>query len=909
MRHLPALACLLALAPAASAQEAAAKRFDVTVKPPDYIFHFTPTVDIPGRPRIVLALSGGGARGVAHIGALEELDEDGIPIDAITGTSIGAFIGGLYAAGYSGREIEDLFRTQDLSRAFLDQLRRQPGKTLAEQEDRDASLVSLEADADGHFRFAQGLQSGLPVQRVLESLFARAAYFSGGDFDRLRMPFRALSTNLQTGQGRIFSQGDLAESIRASMTVPGGFRPVTIDGQPFVDGALVENLPVDTARTQFPGDFVLAVDISAPLSSGPTGSIFSVAARSLDLTIERRQWESRKAADFLLRPKLDEDTSFTDYNSHFDETVKAGREAYNARRDALRAALKAQWHSPSLPSGTVVILEAQGLPAEAQAVLESLHPTTGAPTERDVYIALQQLLVHGWARAAWAELKPGPTLTLHAEPWPPLKSWRIEAPEDQRDALEQEAAKVLQPGMPFDPNAFGAMLSRIVHGRALANVPLVDMRGSGFDPASGIATIRLVEPAVRAIDMRPPPGKPLRLNYLKDLMTPLLDHPIRTDDLQRRVALGEERLDLGELRWRQVPTKAGTPQGVELDFLPVPQRKQSIDASLGYETTLGGQWGLAYAARNLAGSGLGFDIQAARNRLQEQASAVLRGPFRAFPGAGLELHVAAQEQRLQTVFTFANPELGGLPWDARLRTMDGGLGTYLRFGDEGTGKVTLDASQRKASYLYSGFNQDRIERTGSLSGEWDDFDRVTLPSQGLLLRARATYGRAVAGDLPSGSFSSAYLRARGLWALSPHMGLDLDMEGGTGTHLPLDRWWSLGGTSTLLGSDSLSVLAPKFAAIRFGVPIRFHGGLGLSLELEPRFDSARFAGLGDALSTATSVRATSAGLVLRTMLASFFVEAGYGFLRFTGASGLDGRAHGSFHIAVATQPFDLWKHR
>ena len=907
MRRLPALACLLALAPAAGAQEAAVKHFDVQVKPPDYIFHFTPTVEMPGRPRIILALSGGGARGVAHMGVLERLDEDGIPVDAVMGTSIGSFIGGLYAAGYSGREIENLFRAQDLSRAFLDHLRRQPGKTLAEQEDRDASLVSLEADADGHFRFAQGLQSGLPIQRVLESLFARAAYFSGGDFDRLRMPFRALATNLQTGQGRVFAKGDLAESIRASMTVPGGFRPVTIDGQPFVDGALVENLPVDTARTQFPGGFVLAVDISAPLSSGPTGSIFSVAARSLDLTIERRQWESRKAADFLLRPKMGADTSFTDYNSHFDETVRAGRDAYDARRDALRAALKAQWNAPSLPAGTRVLLEGEGLPAAAQAVLTPFRSEGEIPTERDVYIALQQLLVHGWARSAWAELGPGPVLTLHAAPWPPLKSWLIEAPADQREALEQEAAAVLEPGLPFDPNAFGALLSRIVHARALAGVPLVDMRGSGFDPATGVATIRLLEPVVRAIDMRSPPGKPLRLGYLQELMTPLLDAPIRTEDLQRRVALGEERLDLGELRWREVPTKAGTPEGVELDFLPVPQRKQSIDASLGYETTLGGQWGLAYAARNLAGSGLGFDIQAARNRLQEEASATLRGPFRAFPGAGLELHGAAQEERLQTAFAFPNPELGGLPQDARLRTVDGGLGAYIRFGAEGTGKVSLEANQRKASYLYPGLSRDRTERTASLSSEWDDFDRVTLPSQGLLLRARATYGRTMAGDLAASTFSAAYLRARGLWPLSPHLGLDLDLEGGTGAHLPLDRWWSLGGTPTLLGSDSLSVLAPKFAALRFGMPIRFHGALGLSMEVEPRLDNARFAGLDSPLMAASAVRATGAGIVLRTTLSSFFIEAGYGFLRFKGAPGLDDRTHSSFHIAVATQPFDLWK--
>ena len=895
-----ALVCLLAAAAFAQAP-APAKRFEVQVTPPDDVFRFTPTVEMPGRPRITLALSGGGARGVAHIGVLERLDQDGIPVDAIAGTSIGAFIGGLYATGYSGQEIEELFRTQDFNRGFLDLMRRQPGQTLAEQEDRSASLLRLESDGKGGFRFAQGLQSGLPIQRVLESLFARGAYFSGGDFNHLRAPFRALATNLQTGEGRVFASGDLAESVRASMTVPGGFQPVSIGGQPFVDGALVENLPVDMAKAAFPGNFTLAVDISSPLASSPATSFFSVAARSLDLTIERRQWESRQHADFLLRPKLGE-VSFTDYSAQFQELLQAGRDAYDAQSGALGAALLERWPSPPLPPGTAIQWDGAGLPPEASAVLARLR--TVNPAERDVYIALQQLIVHGWARNAWAELGPGPTLTLHAEPWPAITAWRVEAPEALRPALEAEARKALPPGTIFNPRVFGALLSRIVHARAIMGAPLADVRGSGFDPDRGIATLRFSEPVVRAIEVRPPEGKPLHTDYLKDLMLPLLDQPVRTEDLQRRIALGEERLDLGELRWRE---KATGTDGVELDLLPVPQRKQSIDVFLGWETSLGGEWGLAYAARNLGGSGLGVDLDAARNRLQEGASATLRGPFRAFPGSGLELTVSTQEQRLETTFAFPNAEFGGLPFDARLRTVDGALGAYLRFGNEGTGKVSLEASQRRADYLYPGLDKARTERVGALSAEWDDFDRVFLPRSGLLLRARLSFGEAMAGDLPQVSFSSAYVRARGLQPLGSHLGLDLDLEGGTGSNLPLDRWWPFGGNASLLGSDSLGLLAPKFAAARFGLPIRFQGPLSLDFEIEPRLDAARFADLGGRLGAASAVQATGAGLILRTTLASFFVEGGYGFLRYEGAPGLDGRSHGSFHLSVATRPFDLWK--
>ncbi|HET8714349.1 MAG TPA: patatin-like phospholipase family protein [Holophagaceae bacterium] len=890
--------------PAGASRSTAVKRFEVQVLPPDDILHFTPRVELPGRPRITLALSGGGARGVAHIGVLERMDADGFPVDAITGTSIGAFVGGLYAAGYSGREIEDLFRTQDFNRAFLDLLRRRPGQTFSEQEAQDAPLLRLESDQGG-FRFAQGLQSGLPLQRVLASLFARAAYFSGGDFDQLRVPFRALATDLQTGEGRVFAKGDLAESIRASMTVPGGFRPVSIDGQPYVDGALVENLPVDTAKVQFPGSFVLAVDISSPLASGPATSIFSVAARSLDLTIERRQWESRRDADFLVRPALG-DVPFADYSTHFEESVEAGRQAFESRRADLAQALQARWPSAPLPEGTRIAVDAPGLPPEADAAFVWLRPAAAQPTERDVYLVLQQLLARGWARTAWAELRPGPALVIHATPWPAVKAWRIEAPdapEDLRASLAAEAAEALPPGTRFDPMAFGALLGRVVHARILADAPLADVRGSGFDPATGIATLALKEPRVRAIELRPPAGLRLRLDYLKELMLPLMDRPVRMSDLQRRVALGEERLDLGELRWRQLPSSPGA---VELDLVPVPQRKQAIDASLGYETTLGGQWGLGYAARNLGGSGIGLDLSAARNRLQQQVSATVRGPFRGYPGAGLELDVSLQEQRLETLFPLPSEELQGLPWDAKVRSLDGALGIYLRFGREGTGKLDLALGARRATYLDGGPGLDRRERTAALSAEWDTLDRISLPRQGLLLRARVLAGRADAGAFPGSDFTAAYVRARGLRALGAHVGLDLDLEGGTGTRLPLDRWWPYGGNGTLLGSDALSLLAPSFAAARLGFPLRFRGALGLDFEVEPRLDVARFAGPTQSLTGGSAIRAVGSGLLLRTTLLSLSVEAGYGFLRLQNAPGLDGRTHGSFHVAVATQPFDLW---
>ena len=261
---LPALLAGQGMPTAAPDKAATPRRIEVTLQAPDMVFRFMPRVVIPGMPRVAVALSGGGARGLAHIGVLQRLEEVGYPLDSLTGTSAGALVGALYASGFSGREVEDLFSRLDLTRAFLEPLLRNPGETLEEQEDRSAPFLSIERHS-GRLSLAQALRSGVEMQHTLQGLLARGAYFSGGDFNRLQRPLRVLATNLETGQGRVFDRGDLVEAVRASMSIPGGFRPVVIEGQQYVDGALVENLPVTTAKEAFHPDLVIGIDTSAPL--------------------------------------------------------------------------------------------------------------------------------------------------------------------------------------------------------------------------------------------------------------------------------------------------------------------------------------------------------------------------------------------------------------------------------------------------------------------------------------------------------------------------------------------------------------------------------------------------------------------------------------------------------------------
>ncbi len=900
------LGFLLGMATLLVAQEAVPQRIEVVVQPADMVFRFGPRVEIPGMPRVALALSGGGARGLAHIGVLQRLEEVGYPLDSIVGTSAGALVGALHASGFSGREIEALFERLDLTRAFLEPLYRTPGETLGEQEDRDATLLSAERQ-QGRITLAQGLRSGVEVQHTLQGLLARGAYFSKGDLDHLQRPLRILATNLETGQGRVFSQGDLVEAVRASMAIPGGFRPVVIEGQQYVDGALVENLPVFTARAAFHPDVVLAVDISAPLERRPSRSILSVAARSLDLVVERRQWESRAAADFLLRPEI-RDAPFLEYGRQGPALVRQGREAFDARRSDLDALLRQRLGGHQALGAVAVRVLVEGNhgpgPALAPPADWLVHP--GTIRRQDVQIFLQQLLVHGQARQAWALVTPGAVLEIHVEPFGRIQSLTVGADEEDVAPILQQLVSSLKVGDRFNPETFGQVMGRVVFQAVMAGRPLVDVRGSGFDPATGRLQVLLKEPTLGPVLVRNAPGQPVDEAQLRRIPGALEGRPFRPAALQQGISLVEHRLHLSELRYQIRPGEDGR---AVLTLLPQPQQRERLDLSLGYETTLGGQVGLSYRAVNLGFRNAELDFSAARNRLQEQASLALRHSFGFAPGAGFELGANYWQQRLEVPLSWPVPELAGTGLDGRIGASDLDLRTYLRFSNLGTGKASLDVGRRDASYRANGQRRSQAQDSVFLSAEWDNLDRHTLPRDGLLLRARYGYGELRPGPLPTGAFQQLYARARGLRSFSESTGVDLDLEWGSGRNLPLDRWWALGGPSFVIGSRAEGYLAPHFAAVRLGFPFRFYAGLGLTVVVTPRFDLARVSPeAGTLFREAGNPKVQGMGLLLQTTLSKFYVEASYGFLKLAGPQARGG-ATGSFNVVVGSQPFDLWKRR
>ena len=258
------------------------------------------------RPKIGLVLSGGAARGLAHIGVLKALDEQGIQIDAIAGTSMGAVVGGLYASGYTPAELERIALEMDWQQALSDAPPRKDVPFRRKQDDRDFLVKQkISFRDDGTLGLPLGVIQGQNLAMVLESLLVHTS--DNRDFDKLAIPFRAVSTDIATGEKVVFRKGHLPQAIRASMSIPAVFAPVEIDGRLLVDGGMVDNIPVDVAR-DMGVDVVIVVDIGNPLRDRKDlSTVLDVMNQSITLMTRKNseaQLATLKPGDVLIQPPL-----------------------------------------------------------------------------------------------------------------------------------------------------------------------------------------------------------------------------------------------------------------------------------------------------------------------------------------------------------------------------------------------------------------------------------------------------------------------------------------------------------------------------------------------------------------------------------------------------------------------------
>jgi NTE family protein len=345
------------------------------------------------RPKIGLALSGGGARGISHIGVLRVLEEMHIPVDYIAGTSMGSIIAGLYASGMNPDEIESAVKEMDWENIFSDVPPRQE-RSFRRKRDDDLYLVkSKPGFRDGELKLPTGAIQGQKFDLALRQLTMPVS--SINDFDDLHIPFRAVATDIANGHPVVLGSGDLAKALRASMAVPGVFAATEIDGKLLVDGGISSNLPINQVR-DMGADIVIAVDIGSPnMPAEEVTNLIKITAQLTSIMTRvnvEQQIATLKGKDVLIVPELGDFSSSDFINA--SEIIPLGRQGAEKERNKLaqlslpadeyRRLVAKRNPRPIYQSPVVQFVEIQnnsGLGDDS--IRDRLHQQLGQPLDRE----------------------------------------------------------------------------------------------------------------------------------------------------------------------------------------------------------------------------------------------------------------------------------------------------------------------------------------------------------------------------------------------------------------------------------------------------------------------------------------------------------------------------------------------
>ena len=336
------------------------------------------------RPKIGIALEGGGALGLAHIGVLQWFEDHHIPIDYLAGTSMGGLVGGLYATGKSPQELQELVKEQKWDIIIGGQI---PYEDLSyrRKEDLRAIQNSIKLGLKHGLSTPSGLNSGSEITLLIDR--ETLAYPKLDSFDSLPIPFRCVATDLVSGKEVVFSNGSLQQALRATMSIPGVFSPVRDGEKIYVDGGLVGNLPTDVVR-KMGADIVIAIHLEvAPGNPKEIQSLFSVLGRSVDVVVLENELRGMKGADIVVTVELQKYNSFQ--YDRANAIIQEGTQAAEGKKQVLLpfAISDTQWNAYVAAKNARVLTD---VPAPQFVKVEGTSPQAA----RQIETFLQRLVGH-----------------------------------------------------------------------------------------------------------------------------------------------------------------------------------------------------------------------------------------------------------------------------------------------------------------------------------------------------------------------------------------------------------------------------------------------------------------------------------------------------------------------------------
>jgi NTE family protein len=461
-------------------------------KPQGNPHYFIPHREL-AHPRLGLALSGGGARCLAQIGVLQALEEENIPIDFIAGTSMGSFVGGMYAAGYSAKQLREIVKRIAWDDIMKDTPPRKNLLLSQKQEHEDLALLQIRFNGLKP-DIPRALTAGQKLHSVLTELTWKANYWASGSFDNLRVPFRAIATDVYSGEEVVLESGDLSEALRASGALPLLIAPVPKQDMLLVDGGVANNIPVDIVR-RFGMEIVIAVDATSNLRNKEhLASPWEFADQVTTIMQQEKNARQRGAADILIsfedlsRTSLD----FTD----LDALIQLGYERMRGQLPKLRA-LRNRQEAAAEPGYAIhvrTVRDGENVFTPAPACNGA-----GALTASEIQRRVDSLYASGDYQNVEARLARD-TLTFILTRNPILRAVRLRGNTIYPDSILLACVKSRR-GAHLNHHQGKAELTALIEHYRRDGYALAEIEHVQFDSAGGELTIAIDEGKVSHIEL------------------------------------------------------------------------------------------------------------------------------------------------------------------------------------------------------------------------------------------------------------------------------------------------------------------------------------------------------------------------------------------------------------------------
>ncbi|MCF7803546.1 MAG: patatin-like phospholipase family protein [Candidatus Marinimicrobia bacterium] len=453
------------------------------------------------RPKIGLALSGGGMKGIAHAGVLHALRKNDIPIDNITGTSAGSIIGGLYALGYSVEEIDSIAKSIDYETLFIDQTQRR-NLFISQKQQASKYLIDVRFDSLRPY-IPISITPGQGIGRELTSLYMRSPMNTIRNFDNYRVRFRAVATALETGNRVVIGQGDWVHAIRASMSIPMVLAPVRYQGHRLIDGGVADNIPISLSR-DLGADIVIAVDVRAKLyEPKELKNLLTVADQVINILMNTSRDEALDEADIVISPNFQGDVESADTLSaeYIRRGYKAGEQAAKQIRQKIQEVTRTDTNKFTLDRVNIIGNShlTDGNVLEIARLNQVTFPVrlTGSRIDSSV----TYLIGSAYFTNAVAVVKSQGDrniLELQVKENPVTQSVNLSGNTVFPDSILKRHLMAMV-GVPYNPQMLEGMLTNLLHRYRRAGYPLARVDSVRWKPENGVISIQVSEGQVNAI--------------------------------------------------------------------------------------------------------------------------------------------------------------------------------------------------------------------------------------------------------------------------------------------------------------------------------------------------------------------------------------------------------------------------